>query len=325
MLSGLFRQLSIRTKLSAIIALPLFVLISLAVINGTQNWRQYTAAREAGVLLSIGIEATDLVAELQRERGLSAGYLGSGRLEFEGELFTQRRATDLVLARFLARIGRSEESHLDPVFEQRWGQVALSLEAMDATRQAVDTGDLTKRHWDAFTLMNNQIISVFEIVHPASGSSEFETLSTDFTSLLYLQEFAGRERALMSNFVARQSDLMPPALHEELAGLIGSQKMLEQRLLISRRPATRYAVEALRLHPASKEIDQVRSSIIFKLERAVLLSEPHTHIGYGGLFHNFNKFVFYHDYSSNNSLMLVTNRFQFSFSIKYSSLPLFVI
>jgi signal transduction histidine kinase len=289
--SGLFRQLSIRTKLSVVIALPLLVLIALAVINGTQNWRQYTAAREASALLTISIEATDLITELQRERGLSAGYLGSGRSRFEGELFTQRGATDQVLARFLSRIGQSEGSYLDPVFEQRWGQVALSLEGMEATRKAVDTGDPTQRHWDAFTRMNNQIISVFEIVPPASGSSEFETQSTDFTSLLYLQEFAGRERALLSNFVARKSEHMPPALLEELARLIGSQDMLEQRLLISRRPATRLAIEALRLHPASLEIDRVRSSILYMLERAALLSEINTHIGYGGLIHNFKKYT----------------------------------
>lgn len=141
MYSGPMNRLSIRSRLSAIIALPLFVLIALAVVSGRESWSQYQAAHEAGELLTIAIEATDLVTELQRERGLSEGFLASTDIEFEGELFSQRRSTDQVLSLFRGRLNASIRSGSDPVLEQRWNQIAEHLKDLDAIRKRVDAGD----------------------------------------------------------------------------------------------------------------------------------------------------------------------------------------
>lgn len=291
MYSGPLNRLSIRSRLSAIIALPLFVLIALAVVSSKESWSQYRAAREAGELLTIAIEATDLVTELQRERGLTEGYLGSTDAEFEGELYSQRRSTDRVLLLFRGRLDSTLRPGSDPVLEQRWNQIAEHLKDLEAIRQRVDAGDPAKRHWDYYTLTIDRIISTFEIVHPASGNGPLETLSGDFLSLLHLQELAGQERGFMSNYVASQAQHMPPALHNRIARLIGSQEMLEERLLISRRVATYDAIDILRNQPTSLEINEVRSSVVFKLERVTLLNELHSLIGYGGLIHDFKNYA----------------------------------
>lgn len=289
--SGPLNRLSIRSRLSAIIALPLLVLIALAVVSGKENWRQYQAAREAGELLTIAVEATDLVTELQKERGLTEGFLGSARTKFEGELYSQRRSTDRNLMLFLERLRESSKAGSDPFLQQRWSQISDHLLGLADIRARVDSGDTGDHHWVYYTWAIERIISVFEIVHPASGSSEFETLASDFLALLHLQEFAGQERAFMSNFVARQTDHISPSLHNKIARLIGSQTMLEERLLISRRPATQKAVEALRKQPASLEINEVRASVVYRLERVTLLNEIHSLIGYGGLIHNFKNYA----------------------------------
>lgn len=291
MYSGPMNRLSIRSRLSAIIALPLFVLIALAAVSGKESWSQYRAAREAGELLTIAIEATDLVTELQRERGLTEGYLGSTNVEFGGELYSQRRSTDRVLLLFRGRLDSTLRLGSDPVLEQRWNQIAEHLKDLEAIRKRVDAGDPAKRHWDYYTLTIDRIISIFEIVHPASGGGPLETLSVDFLSLLHLQELAGQERGFMSNYVASQAQHMPPALYNRLARLIGSQEMLEERLLISRRVATHDAIDKLRNQPASLEINEIRSSIVFKLERVTLLNELHSLIGYGGLIHDFKNYA----------------------------------
>lgn len=284
-------RLSIRSKLSTIVALPLLVLIAFTVVSGKENLRRYQASQEAGNLLTIAIEATDLVTELQRERGLSAGLLGSTGNDFKGELFGQRRKTDAMLARFVDRLDKLEHSGSSPAIQQRWSQIAERLQGLGEIRAVIDHGDPEQRYWDYYTGSSERIISFFETIHPASGSEEFEVLATDFRDLLRLQEYAGQERALMSHFVARDLERLSPGVHYKIAGLIGSQETLEERLLMSRRRATRDAIDTLRAFPASLEVGAVRSSTIYMLERTGLLNEIYSHIGYGGLIHNFKNYA----------------------------------
>lgn len=291
MKSGPLNRLSIRSRLSAIIALPLLVLIALAIGTGLDSWREYTAARDSGTLLTTAVEATDLVTELQKERGLTAGFLGSDRSDLKGELYSQRRATDGGLARFLAKLGQPKAEQHDPVAAQRWLQITHYLEELEGVRRDVDLGDPGSRHWDYYTWLCGQIISVFEIAHSGSGNTHFDSLADDFLSLLRLQEFAGQERALVANNVAREIELISPGAQNEVARIVGSQIALEERLLISRRIASRDAIEALRHHPDSRRIEDVRLSTVYKRQRSVLLNEIYKHIGYGGLIHDFKNYM----------------------------------
>lgn len=289
--SGPLNSLSIRSRLTAIIGLPLLVLIALAISTGLESWREYKVALDSGILLTTAVEATDLVTELQKERGLTAGFLGSGRSDLKGELYSQRRATNGVLARFLAKLAQPQAAQYDPITAQRWLRITHYLEELEGVRRDVDLGDPGSRHWDYYTWLCGQIISVFEIAHSGSGNTQFDSLADDFLSLLRLQEFAGQERALVSNNVARQVELISPGAQNEVARIVGSQIALEERLLISRRLASRDAIEALRRHPDSRRIEGIRLSTVYKRERSVLLNEIYKHIGYGGLIHDFKNYM----------------------------------
>jgi hemerythrin-like metal-binding protein len=192
-------QLSIpaRLRLATVpIALGFLAALALLVVNDLGALAESTRiAARAEAARSLG----GLVTEVQRERGRSAGFLGSGGTQFTGELASQRAACD-------ARIPEARQ--------------ALAVAAADpglataaaACRQAVDGLPALRAHVDglgradeAFARYTGLVDSVIGLV---SASTDITTLPAARTGciayreVLVLKEQCGRERALLSGACA---------------------------------------------------------------------------------------------------------------------------
>ena len=93
-------NLSLRQKLFAI-TVPLIIIIFvfgimqiLASYNNKNNYRQIEQ------LVELSVAGNNLVHELQKERGTTAGYLGSKGQNFVTELSKQHKKTDAALVNF---------------------------------------------------------------------------------------------------------------------------------------------------------------------------------------------------------------------------------
>ena len=99
-----FRNLSIRSKLQLIILLPLSILcICMASILSDK----YTVAadyEETAHLIELSVAASELVHELQKERGATAIYLGSQGKRFKTELGNQRRLTNTAMKTYTKKL-----------------------------------------------------------------------------------------------------------------------------------------------------------------------------------------------------------------------------
>ena len=91
---GFFSNRSVRTRLLAGVALPLaglLILISILLAGEVNQVRAFGEVRDvAAIAAPIG----SLVHELQKERGASAGFLGSDGQQFGAELADQQNLTD---------------------------------------------------------------------------------------------------------------------------------------------------------------------------------------------------------------------------------------
>jgi len=95
------KNLAIKKKLLLLISLPLLGLLFFSI---TQNISIYKEIKEADKI-EIGIHFTRAISQLlhetQRERGFTAGFIGSEGNNFKKQLISQRKITDLKIKSLL--------------------------------------------------------------------------------------------------------------------------------------------------------------------------------------------------------------------------------
>jgi methyl-accepting chemotaxis protein len=141
-----------------------------------------------------------LVHELQKERGMSSGYIGSKGANFAAELPKQRAVSDSAAAALNQRLAAFDAAAYGAALQDKLKQSAAALGDLSGKRQAVDS--LAIPAPEAISYYSKTIASLLEII------GQTATLSTDsrvtrhaaaYGALLHGKEYAGMERAILSN------------------------------------------------------------------------------------------------------------------------------
>lgn len=94
-----------------VLVLPLFVLLLWFVSQqATERWQQTRQSSAVTAQMTVLVKAVDLVHELQKERGLSAGFLNSQQADLPPELVQQRSLADQQSKAFLQQLQQNKQS-----------------------------------------------------------------------------------------------------------------------------------------------------------------------------------------------------------------------
>ncbi|WP_256741661.1 nitrate- and nitrite sensing domain-containing protein, partial [Cronobacter sakazakii] len=192
-------RLSMKTKL-AIALLPLLIallwLAGAGMLSRIDTERQMRNVEEVTRLAK---SAGDVVHELQKERGLSAGYLGSRGAQFSRELTAQRARTDSALAAFNAAMKNTDEESLKGSVGEAIRAFRQRVSMLDDTRQQITALSVPAPQGVAF--YTDTISTVLELVGRSTRLSHAGVIVNQmvvYYSLLSMKEQAGVERALLS-------------------------------------------------------------------------------------------------------------------------------
>jgi hypothetical protein len=111
----MIRNMQIRSKLIAVLVIPLVALTVLAAIGIGVNVARGVQADRVNDQTTFAISLSALVHELQKERDLSAGWVGSGRDAGYGGVVVQQAAVNQALQTFrrdAASLGIDDEDSL---------------------------------------------------------------------------------------------------------------------------------------------------------------------------------------------------------------------
>lgn len=129
-------RFTLKSKIIALILIPLIAMMILMAISLNTT---HSALSENKQLLSqiiIAEELSLLIHEMQKERGMSAGFLASSGQKFKGELQQQRIFTNKALENLQNRVSKSSDMSAN---YRRILQNGLdSLKALDSTRKSID-------------------------------------------------------------------------------------------------------------------------------------------------------------------------------------------
>ncbi|MBL5860373.1 nitrate- and nitrite sensing domain-containing protein [Serratia fonticola] len=219
---GIYR-ISMRMKLF-IALFPL--LLALCWFAGSGMKTRINTERQMDVIVqltAIARGAGDVVHELQKERGMSAGYLGSGGGQFRAELAEQRKLTDAAMAKFSQLLAKTDRRALEGIDTSAIQLFNDQTQLLSEVRNNVS--NLHTAAPQAIGFYTKTIAQVLDFVggigHLTTSGKIGQELSA-YYSLLNLKEQSGIERALLSGVFS--SDRFGDGQFRQLSDVVGKQE-----------------------------------------------------------------------------------------------------
>ncbi|HEX6735183.1 MAG TPA: nitrate- and nitrite sensing domain-containing protein [Azonexus sp.] len=254
---------SIRVRLLGMMTL---ITVGFAVYLTRDIATNFFALQESGRIAAVSevaVAGSALVHELQKERGLSAGFLGSKGEKFRSELEQQRRDTD-ARATALAAAIKANAGELPEELAKRLASAGDMLRERDAKRTAIS--DLHLAGPDSFAWFTRAIelnLDAVAVVAPNLSDAGMMRRFSAYVMFLQAKEQAGRERATLNSAFAADRPLDLPLLRR-LAGILANQETYLASFRTMAEPADVAALAELLASPVARETAEMRNAALDK-------------------------------------------------------------
>ena len=284
---------SVKAKIYLIAGLPL--LLSLFFIINMSS-EKYAVMHEMDTLeptTQLSIYIGELVHETQKERGATAGLLGSGDPRFQKALTNQRTLTDEKRAELNKYIASFDKSAYNAKFTNALNAALAEEQKIDSIRAKVDSRTIAAKEAISFyTNHNSNMLDVVQGTIELSTNAEISQLRSAYINFMQGKERAGIERAMMSNVFA--SDEFKGSSFNKFSELVTIQNIYTKVFSSLALPEQLIYFEEQMSDPSVSEVQRMRDvakSKIDAISKANLLSQLNRDFGYGGAIHQFKNYV----------------------------------
>jgi signal transduction histidine kinase len=219
------RNWSIRSKIVALVAVPLVALLALWLFATTLTAGPAFRLLSAQTLLdSVTNPGKVLVGELQRERRLSLEYLSVPAPAASG-LTVQRAATDRAAADFRRAAGRADVRRAaGSTLRTRIDQMVTNLDGLDGNRRHIDARQMNPV--GAAGLYNTMIDAGYDMFTATAtyGDQDIDRQIRALTTIGRGEEYLSRADALVAG--ADAAGTMTGDVRAQLMGIIGTGSFL---------------------------------------------------------------------------------------------------
>ena len=219
---NIIRNLSVRYKLLILVAVPLLLVVFLESglqIRALSNINGLTSVQ---TLVEVSSVNSLLAHELQKERGMSAGFLGSKGQSFGDKLPGQRQLTNGRIKEWQALLASHPALQNYPELYRALQDVQQKVAAINALRERVDAQSVALPEVLAFyTGTIDRLLVVPALATAYTSDGQIVRALQAYYSFLQGKERAGIERAVMSNVFGRDS--FTAALFTRFVRLVSEQ------------------------------------------------------------------------------------------------------
>ena len=199
-------KLSIKQKLILIMLIPLTVVILLAAKLAVDSFSTSKNLRALDNVVILSVKIGDLVHETQKERGMTAGFLGSNGDKFKTELPTQRLAVNDKLNELNSFLNTFNKDAYSLEFLENLNNSLKKLQDLNTTRNGVDTLSINANiAIGYYTDTNTSLLNTIGTITKLSNSSKVSQELVSYMNFLLSKERAGIERAVGTNTFAKNS------------------------------------------------------------------------------------------------------------------------
>ncbi|MDE7316259.1 MAG: methyl-accepting chemotaxis protein [Helicobacter sp.] len=259
----LLGKITLKLKIMFLVLMPSVVLLYFMTAESVGAFVAWSNTGELHRELAVSSQVSRLVHELQKERGMTAGYLASRGKKFANDLPNQRKNTDEqieALKAVLAKIEIAPEYRklVDSGFEavQKITTIRNNADASLKSGEnltAVTTGYFTKT---IAGLLGN-VLSSIELIHDAELSRE----TLGYVNFLYAKESAGQERAMGNTMISANTPAVI-TVYNRFIELIAEQRVYSF-LFESFSPAAMVQnYQQVAKHASFEKVLQIRKAVI---------------------------------------------------------------
>lgn len=259
----------LKYKLLVLVFVPIFFLLFFSigtVLDKTRQAQEMAALKElANFSATIGA----LVHELQKERGMSAGFIGSQGANFSGELAAQRSEVDKSISLFEKQSSSFAASTIAEKLSGKLNEAGKQLAELSSKRQAVSAFGIGAA--EAIGYYSKTISHLLAVIGQTSSLSSDKSVSrvaNAYSALLQGKELAGIERAILSNAFA--ADKFSPEMLVRFLTVSSAQQTSLEAFQRFSSPEQAAFFKTKMTAPAVDEATRIKKSAIDNMNNASL-------------------------------------------------------
>lgn len=253
----LIDHMPIVAKLALLSLLPLVGALALVTMELLQQRHSAAQANRIANIVEVAPLISEVVHELQKERGYSAGFIGSRGEKFAGEVSTARTNADKQLKKLQSGLPEGDPALQDESFARNYGLAREALAGLKETRRAVDeqeigTGEMAAYYTGAIDRLISAIRSVTRI--PEEG--RLTRNLTAFSALVRGKEAAGQERAMGA--AGFGTGVFSQMGYTRFVSLQGQQEVEWETFRMTAEPAMAETLNAVLAGESGATVEQMR-------------------------------------------------------------------
>ncbi len=245
--------------------LPTFGLMTILIIFGaiiiSSYYAKISSLDKLNEKIILSNTISNIIHSLQRERGLSSGYLSSKKNKFQKELIFQRKISDKhirVLKEQLDKISCEKSCN---IFDKSTLQIINRLKPLSKIRREVDNEELTPNEViEKYSSINDYLLSIIVNIAKSSHVPKITQDILSYSHFLYLKEYTGIERAQGVAILSHKQINLKNLI--KFTNLIAIQKQNELMFLQYADPQIKYFYKKNIKNYIFKEVKKIERDII---------------------------------------------------------------
>ncbi len=215
-------NISIRLKLILQTFVPAITIIILALMIVNAKYKAVNNLEDIQKATELLSSISLLVHETQKERGMSAGYLGSKGENFKNELPAQRKLTDVRITELITLVESLNFKSISGAINTAINEAIKDTKKLSSIRSEVSSQKIrTVNAIQYYTNMNTKFLNTIVKISNFSSSPEVTKQIIAYLNFLMSKERAGIERAVGTNITS--ADYFKKGSREKFSSLISAQ------------------------------------------------------------------------------------------------------
>ena len=286
----MFKNMSIKIKLMLLVIIPILALSIIAGKSIILNINKVSSFNNLQKVVILSTKVSALVHETQKERGATAGFIGSKGNKFADTLPIQRELTNkrvMELKNFLSSV---DLNNINKNIANTIADAMNDMSSIDNIRAQVSSLTIpTPKAISYYTNMNTKFLNTVIEISKISQSPEVTKQIVAYSNFLLSKERAGIERAVGTNTLAR--DNFGEGMRIKLNNLISSQNSFMNNFLQYASSDAKSFYKKTLTGDAVAEVNRMRNIMMNSTKKKIIISKIKELVGYGGFIHNFKNYV----------------------------------
>ncbi|OSQ31708.1 chemotaxis protein [Thalassospira sp. MCCC 1A03138] len=216
------QNIRIGSKMALSLVPVIFGVVVLSLVIVSSRYQQMSELGKIRGLTEVAGYIGATVHELQKERGASAGFIGSGGKQFGDQLVSQRKISDEKIAALSAILAKFDQTQYDPKLRTDIDAFQVLITRIPSIRDGVDTIQVSLSDAVGFyTGIISRMLSVVNLMGSLSKDAELLRIIASYNNFLQAKERAGLERA--TGAAGFGMGKFEPALYRRFVELVSTQ------------------------------------------------------------------------------------------------------